>query len=239
VSPVTSIAIVTLKRQYPHVGEIVDFASQQSIKLLWDRIFELQEQLTATQATITQLVAASNVNESAVETAQTAANEALAIAQEPIVTDAEGGGGGGGGGGGELPGGGDGGQGDIGCSAGLPSGHDTGGLLNAIRAGQLVCGTGNEFAALRNPTATVEERFTNAEELLRRCIWHLREAGFSAGRQQNPSGAISKDKLTVVVDEVLRAYDIFIDLEGFTNQMQMHMGEVGPAQMVDDGGIPD
>ena len=29
-------------------------------------------------------------------------------------------------------------------------------------------------------------------------IWHLRLAGFQAGRQKNPSGAISDDKLTII-----------------------------------------
>ena len=29
-------------------------------------------------------------------------------------------------------------------------------------------------------------------------IWHLHLAGFQAGRQRNPSGAISIDKLTIV-----------------------------------------
>lgn len=238
-SPVDDVAIDPLKRQYPHVGEIKDFSTQQSIKLLWDRVFALTEQLTAAQATITSLVGASNANEAAVTKAQRSADMALSISQTEETTVPGGPGGDGGGGEEPLPGGGDGGDGNEGCAAGLPDGHDTGGLLTAIRAGQLVCGTGNEFSALRNPTGSGEERDANAEELIRRCIWHLRQGGFSAGRQQNPSGLLSKDKLTVVVDEVLRAYDCFIGKGDFANQMQMAMNEVGPAVMVDDEGIPD
>ena len=40
-------------------------------------------------------------------------------------------------------------------------------------------------------------------------IWHLKLAGFEAGRQKNPSGAISGDKLTVFLEGKWVAYDCF------------------------------
>lgn len=235
-TPVTTVGVVKLDRQYPHVEGIPEWATQQSVRLLWDRVFQLQEQLTAANATIALLVSSSNLNETDLATAQAGVNEALALAQrvgQPAESEGPGGGGE------ELPGGGDGGQGQVGCAAAGANGHDTGGLLDPVRAGQLVCGTGNEFPALKNATATIEERDDNAEELMRRAIWHLRQGGFDAGRQQNPSGLLSRDKLCVVVDGVLRAYDIFLGKGNFSVAMSTHMHEVGPAVLVDDEGIPD
>jgi hypothetical protein len=127
----------------------------------------------------------------------------------------------------------------VGCAAAGPSGHDTGGLLNPIRAGQIICGTGHEFPALKNPTADLATRQANAEQLLLRMIWHLREAGFSAGRQKNPSGEISNDKLCVVVDGVTRCYDVFIAYDEFTIPLVTTMTEVAPANLQDDAGWPD
>jgi hypothetical protein len=239
VTPVTTVSIVQLKRQYPHVNEVKDFAAGQSIRLLWDRIFQLQEQLTAAQATIAQLVAANNLNEAAIETVDEAAQQALALSQKPGLPADSDTGGGGGGGEPELPGGGDGGGGATGCAGAGPSGHDSGGLLTPIRAGQIVCGTGNEWAQLKNPAPDLDARHTMAEELLRRMIWHLRLAGFSAGRQQNPSGAISKDKLCVVVNDVLRVYDVFLNYDTPSIALQTQMHETAPAVMIDDEGIPD
>lgn len=231
---VTEVDVAPLKRQYPHVDTVTDFSTQQSLKLLWDRVFSLQEQLTAAQATITTLTDSHNTNETILQRAARDAREALAQVQvsdptAPTGTDPKGAD--------DKPD--DGGQADAGFSAGLPSGHDSGGLLTALRAGQIAGGTFNEFAALRNPTATVEERLTNAEEMIRRMIWHLQKAGFEAGRQKNPSGRISKDKLAVTVDGVSIAYDLFIDLEGFTTQMRGHMGSVGKGNMQSDAGIAD
>lgn len=234
-SPITPVSIVSVKRIRPHVGEVQDWNAQQSLSLVWNRIFTLQEQLTAAQATIAQLVAGHNTNEANVAIATRLAKDALTPTMVPGAAfapppDEEDGG---------LPGGGDGGLGNEGCAAAGASGHDSGGLLTAVRAGQIACGTGNEFSALRNPTPTLEERLANREELLLRVIWHLKEAGFSAGRQQNPSGAISPNKFTVVVDAVLRAYDCLLASGDNTIQMQMSMDEVGSPVMVDDAGIAD
>lgn len=235
---VTAVAITSLKRQYPHVEAIPDFAAQQSIKLLWDRVFALQEQLTAASGTIDALMTATNANSADVATALTKAQQALAerqVASAGEDTDAvapnEPGS--------PLPGGGDGGAVAEGIAAGLPTGHDTGGVLSGVRAGQIIGGTANEWAALRNVTATVAERQANAEALLLRIIWHLKQAGFSAGRQRNPSGLISPDKLAVEVDGVIRAYDLFISYDDNTIAMQVAGNEVPGAQLVDDAGLPD
>ena len=195
----------------------------------------------SSQATITDLVAGHNENETAITTATKKAGSALAIAQaiaSPTAAGLAATGTTGGGGGEELPGGGDGGGGQIGCEAAGPTGHDSGGLLNAVRAGQIVCGTFHEFVALLNPAPDAETRQANLEELLRRAIWHLKQGGFTAGRQQNPSGVISKDKLTVVVDGVTRAYDVFTGVDP-SAVVPYHMSEVAPPHLVDDEGIPD
>lgn len=226
----------TLKRVFPHVTDIKDWPTGQTTKLIWERLHDLEERLQAAQATITTLVAGHNTNEATIASVGLDARQALVLSQQ---LGAGGTGAGAGAGAGTLPGGGDGGGGNIGCSAAGPSGHDTGGLLNPIRAGQIVCGTGNEFAALKNVTATLAARQANAEELVLRMIWHLREAGFSAGRQMNPSGLISNDKLCVVVDGVTRAYDVFIAYDDYTIPLVTSMGEVSGANLQDDAGTPD
>lgn len=236
-SPIDETLVTALPRVYPHVADVADWPAQQSLRLNWDRTHDLEARLQAAEATITALVAGHNTNETAVAAATAKAQSALALAQvpgKPPTSDTSGGGGGGG----DLPGGGDGGAGNIGCQAAGGTGHDTGGLLNAIRAGQIVCGTGHEFPALLNPVATSAERDANLEEMILRMIWHLHQAGFTAGRQKNPSGAISKDKLCVVVDGVTRAYDIFTGVDP-SQPVPTHMNEVAPANLQDDAGLPD
>lgn len=238
-----------IKRVFPHVDEVQDWRAQSSLRLAWDRIHDLAERLEASQTTITDLVAGHNANETSLTTVRRDARQALSLSQQLAggaapsgatpsgeVADGDGGGVGGDGGGGVPED--DGGGGAIGCQAAGPTGHDTGGLLNAIRAGQIVCGTGNEFSALRNPVWINAQRALNNIELVRRMIWHLRRAGFEAGRQRNPSGAISEQKLCVVVDGVTRAYEV---LDGVDKSVQTptQMQEVWPADMQDDPGIPD
>jgi len=237
VSPVESVSVVQVPRKYPHIEEIGDFPTAQSIRLLWDRLFSLQEQLTAAQTTITRLVTAANLTESTATTALQKAKTALTLTQEPgaAATSSTDGGDGGGAGGGASS---DGGAAGVGCAAAGSTGHDTGGVLSATRAGQITCGTGNEFSALKNPTASLAARDANQEELLERMIWHLHQAGFEAGRQQNPSGVISKDKLCIVVDSVLRAYDVFPGA-AYTAPLTTQMIEVHPPHLVTTAGTPD
>ena len=70
-----------LKRQYPHVDDISDWRAQQSVRLLWDRVFNLEERLQAVNATQGDLVEATNSQEDQLAKVQRVAGEALAIAQ--------------------------------------------------------------------------------------------------------------------------------------------------------------
>jgi hypothetical protein len=116
---------------------------------------------------------------------------------------------------------------------------EQGRLAPAFKAGLIVCGTAQEFPALTVVTVDEPTRLANASTLLGRMIWHLQLAGASAGRQRNPSGAISPDKLTVNIAGVWRAFDVFLGVEAFTVPLQTTMQEVFPANYVADGGIPD
>lgn len=77
-----------------------------------------------------------------------------------------------------------------------------------------------------------------AEELLRRILWRLQRAAFLAGRQRNPSGLVSKDKLAVALAGVWHAYDIFsLGFAGRATIVQFL--EIGGANPVPDPGLPD
>ncbi|PYR37269.1 MAG: hypothetical protein DMF90_07400 [Acidobacteria bacterium] len=128
------------------------------------------------------------------------------------------------------PGGGGGGGG--GCSGHVPPGG-----LTVERAQQVVLGTACEFPQLTAVFPTDSQALAAADELLRRSIWHLHLAGYQAGRQRNPSGAISSDKLTIFIGG-WHAYDIFsLGYAGVATRVQFF--EVTPANPVPDGGIPD
>jgi hypothetical protein len=101
------------------------------------------------------------------------------------------------------------------------------GPLTEARAEQVVYHTANEFPNLMT--------VLGSEELLRRMIWHMHLAGYQAGRQRNPSGVISNDKLTIFINGAWHAYDVF----GLQDPLTVHFLEVSPASYVPDGGIPD
>jgi hypothetical protein len=107
------------------------------------------------------------------------------------------------------------------------------------RVEQVVNATADEFPGLRSARPTEGESQAAATELLRRLIWHLRHAGFDAGRQKNPSGAISGDKLTVFADGTMRAVDVFFDYGTAGVPVKVIFWEVFPANPVADEGIPD
>lgn len=86
------------------------------------------------------------------------------------------------------------------------------GPLDIQRAERVVYATANEFPNLTAPPATEQEGVARAEELLLRVIWHLKLAGYDAARQRNPSGAISNDKLNILVNGQWDGRDIFQDL---------------------------
>lgn len=57
---ITATARVTLTRAYPHLDTVTDWSAQATIRLLWDRIFDLEERLQVIEGTSTALVAGVN-----------------------------------------------------------------------------------------------------------------------------------------------------------------------------------
>lgn len=230
---------ITPRAIYPHVEEIQDLKAQQSVRLLWDKVHQMTERLE--RGDIAERLTGLSAGLAATNTRLD--NQQSELAGDPsagLATSLPGGTPGAPpppGGGGEPPpppsGGG-------GCSDSPGSGHfDPGGPITEERARKIVCGTGDEWSALRVATPTLADRETNAETLLRRCIWHLDQGGFVAGRQRNPSTAISKDKLTIVIGTETRAFDIFSSYDAHQVVMAMAWSEVFPADAVADAGIPD
>ena len=131
----------------------------------------------------------------------------------------------------------DGGAGAAGCAAAGADGHVTGSLTPET-AGLIVCGTGNEFPGLKLATVDQATRDANQLQLLLRMIWHLNLAGFTAGRQRNPSGIVSGDKLTVLIGSVYYAYDVFEGVP-FNVDMPTQMLQVFPADYVAEAGTAD
>jgi hypothetical protein len=89
------------------------------------------------------------------------------------------------------------------------SGHIPAGPTNEDRAKQVVLGTSKEFPQLIRVFASEGEAVGAADQLLRRILWHLQLAGYQANGQKNPSGAISSDKITVMINNTWRVFDIF------------------------------
>ena len=117
-------------------------------------------------------------------------------------------------------------------------GHIPPGPPTTDRASQVVFGTASEFPQLTRVFGSDSQATNAAEELLRRTIWHLHLAGFDAGRQRNPSGAISNDKLTILIGGSWHVYDIFsLGYAGRATTVQFF--EVPAPNHIPDGGIPD
>src|SRR5262249_52328928 len=117
--------------------------------------------------------------------------------------------------------------------------HVPPGPLTTARAQEVVFATANEFAGLTAPRPTESAARDAGEELLRRMIWHLQLAGYQAGRQRNPSGAVSGDKLTIFIDGAWHAFDVFIDYGAANQTTRVGFGEVTPANPLPDSGIAD
>lgn len=116
--------------------------------------------------------------------------------------------------------------------------HVLPGALTEDRAKQVVFATASEFPGLTAVFGSEGEAVAAADQLLLRTIWHLQLAGYQAGRQRNPSGAISSDKLTIFVNGGWHAYDIFsLGYAGVASKVQFF--EVGSPNPVASGGIPD
>jgi hypothetical protein len=132
----------------------------------------------------------------------------------------------------------DGGATAAGVAAAPATGHPAGAYDgSANRAGLIIGGTANEWPALIAITADQAARDANMETLLRRMIWHLILDGYTAGRQRNPSGIVSLDKLCVVEAGTLRCFDVFTGV--YTAPMTVQAIQVSPANLVIDAGIPD
>lgn len=117
--------------------------------------------------------------------------------------------------------------------------HVAPGPLTMQRAEQVINATADEFPSLTTARPSAGEASAAATELLRRMIWHLQLAGFQSGRQLNPSGAISGDKLTVFADGGWHAVDVFYDYGAAGVPVKVIFWEVFPASPQGDGGIPD
>jgi hypothetical protein len=117
-------------------------------------------------------------------------------------------------------------------------GHVGPGPLSEDRARQVVFATANEFPQLTRVFGSDGEALSAASELLERTIWHLHLAGYQAGRQRNPSGAISEDKVTIFIDGSWHIYDIFsLGYAGRATTVQFV--ELTGASYVPDSGISD
>jgi hypothetical protein len=225
---------MAIQRQYPHVIEVRELPIQKALRILFDRIYDQVDANISTNETIAQLQSQIQVDEAAfVEfKRQTEANALGQVGQTLTAV------------GGTPPGSpppaGDEGAGASGCSQAGTTGHvDPGLARDATTAGMIVCGTGFEYPALKDVTVDLATRLANAVELLNRMIWHLNTQGFVAGRQKNPSGAISNDKIAIVIQGTPRAYDVFRSFDTFTSPMQTQMLEVFPANLQTSGGTPD
>jgi hypothetical protein len=89
------------------------------------------------------------------------------------------------------------------------SGHIPAGGSTEDRAKQVVVGTFKEFPQLTRVFGSEGEAVGAADQLLRRTLWHLQLAGFQANGQKNPSGAISSDKITIMIGSTWRLFDIY------------------------------
>ena len=70
-----------LKRQFPHLDGVEDWRAQQSLRLLWDRIFDVEGRVQAIERTAQDLADATNAIDGRVTLADRKADEALAKGQ--------------------------------------------------------------------------------------------------------------------------------------------------------------
>lgn len=177
-TPIDEVKVEALKRQFPHVDDIKDWRAQQTIRLLWDRIFDLEGRLQAAEGTVGSLVEASNTQETILADVARKADAALASATltRTEVADVEG----------SKD---DHGLGAAGCAASGATG-DIGTVteLTLENVGKIICGTGHEYPTLLAATATRAIREANRDELMDRIVWHLGQAGYAAARYGTTEG---------------------------------------------------
>ncbi len=73
----------TIKRLFPHLDDVPEYATQATLRLLWDRTHDMEERLQQAQAANAALIAAHNANETAITAAHSDARAALALSQTP------------------------------------------------------------------------------------------------------------------------------------------------------------
>jgi hypothetical protein len=117
--------------------------------------------------------------------------------------------------------------------------HVPPGPATESRAVQVVNNTAAEFPYNTAPHHDVGLKIHLTEELLLRTIWHLQLAGFEAGRQRNPSGAISIDKLTILLNGSWMAVDIYTNFDVPGVPLGVIWWPVTPPNHIPEGGIPD
>lgn len=247
-------------RDFPQLGTIQDPNLRQALSLIWDRLHDLSDDRTgdaaavgALQTAVTTLTATQDLQAKQLIQSMVATGKITAQAAPPpwVVVGGGASGGSGGGPGGNTDISWDAGQGNAGWASAGPTGHvSPSAPKNLFTVGQIVGGTAKEFSALLEPTVDGATRNANLDQLLRRIIWHLQRAGFTAGRNRNPSGATGIDNFTVMVDGFTRGYDIY----PFTNfgppitsgtfYLQaattfMLPLQPGETTYLPDGGIPD
>lgn len=82
----------------------------------------------------------------------------------------------------------DGGDGETGCTGAGADGHPTIVTLDIATAGQVICGTGNEYPALKAITVDQATRDANRDQLLDRMVWHMNLAGYPCSRYGTVAG---------------------------------------------------
>jgi hypothetical protein len=109
---------------------------------------------------------------------------------------------------------------------------------NVSCAERVVYATSDEYPWLTDTFSSDDQASAASTELLLRTIWHLQLAGFQAGRQRNPSGLISGDKLTILIGGSWHAYDTMsLGYAGRATTVQFL--EIGSPNYVPDSGIAD
>jgi hypothetical protein len=112
------------------------------------------------------------------------------------------------------------------------------GPLSADRAKEVVLATSREFPHLIQVFGSEQEATDAAKELLERTIFHLQLAGFQAGKQRNPGGPISGDKVTITIDGSVRVFDIY-SLGSANRATTVQFLEITGANPVEFAGLPD
>lgn len=177
------------QRDYPRVNRIKDEDIRETIRLLWNKAFDHGDIIDAQNAAI----AAANATIDSQNTLLTKVSQQVVRLSPAAGTDTPNPAipqpGGGGGGTPTPPSGGDGGEGNLGCSEAGTNGHlDPGYSMSIESVGKIICGTGNEFPTLLAIAVDQPTRDANMDELLNRMIWHINLAGFTAARYGTTDG---------------------------------------------------